>query len=382
MIKKMKVSLLYWIMSRIGNKIDLRKLEPVPSVFNRMTDFLMKPFIDRNALNRIILGPISAKLLQSGYNLGLFHYLATAPGSTLPEISAKLNIKSYPAEILLNGLEALKMVQKVGKHRYYNTMTSMILAQDFNDHIFSKLMNYVNNVLTPAMASLQESIAEHKPAGLHKIFGDQAKDYYYELSKNEKFNQYFVPFMSAFSQINIEAIAKSPVFSDVKQLLDIGGNIGDMAMSITKYHPSINVTVFDHPSMAEQAKQRFTDHSRLNAIGGDFLIDEFPAGFDGMLFSHVIDIFDEETNRKLFNKAFERLPSKGKICIFTPVVQGSPDNSFTFKIYNAYFLCLANGQGQFYPPKRILSWVKEAGFDKVKLEHLPCNEILVTGVKR
>lgn len=384
MLKKIKVNLLYFIMSKIGKKIDLKKLEPIPSLSNTIKNFLLKPFVDRNALNRIILGPISAKLLQSGYNIGLFHYLAKSPGSTSEEISTHLNISTYAAEILLNGLEALKLVQKVGPTRYYNTLTSMILVQDFNDKFLSKLMDYVNNVLAPAMTGLEASITQNKPMGLYKIFGSEAKDYYYELSKNENLNQYFVPFMSAFSQINIKTIAESPFFSNIHRLLDIGGNVGDMAISITKHHPAIKVTVYDHPAMADAANQRFRENNledRLNAIGCDFLVDEFPTGYDGMLFSHVIDIFDDETNKKLFQKAFETIDSNGKIFIFTPIVHGDHDNSYTYKIYNAYFLCLANGKGQFYRPEKIVTWVKEAGFEQVQLQYLPCNEILITGTK-
>lgn len=384
MFKKMKVSLLYWLMERVGHKIDLTKLEPVPSLGNKIQNFLMKPFIDRNALNRIILGPISAKLLHAGYNIGLFHFLEKNPGSTLQDIAANLKITPYSADILLNGLGALKMVQTVEKGCYYNTLSSMMLAQDFNDHILSKLMNYVNNVLTPAMAGLEDSILQNKPMGLHKLFGDDAKDYYYELSKHENYNQYFVPFMSSFSQINIKPIAESSAFSNIKNLLDIGGNIGDMALSIAKCHPAINITVYDHPSMAEMANHRFKQlgDTRLDAIGGDFLTEKFPKGYDGMLFSHVIDIFSEETNKELLKRAFESLSPKGKIFIFTPVVHGDHDNSFTYKIYNAYFLCLANGKGQFYRPEKIVKWVKEMGFKNVELEYLPCNEVLITGIKR
>lgn len=383
MLRKLKAKMLYWVFGKVGSQIDLKKLEPVPTLTNKIQNFLLKPFIDRNALNRIILGPISARLLHSGYNIGVFHYLAKSPGASLNEIATQLNIQSYPSEILMNGLEALKLVQRVGKG-YYNTLSSMILVQDFNDKILSKLMNYVNNVLTPAMAALEESIVHQKPMGLYKLFGNQAKDYYDELANHEQFNQYFVPFMSAFSNINIPNIANSSVFSDVKNLLDVGGNIGDMAISIANSHPNVNITVYDHPSMAEQAQSRFAASAhakRLSALGGNFLRDEFPNSYDAMLFSHVIDIFSEEINRNLLKRAFDSLVSKGKIIIFTPVVHGDNDNSFNYKIYNAYFLCLANGQGQFYPPKKIINWVKEIGFKKIKVEYLPCNELLVTGIK-
>jgi len=384
MLSTIKVNFLYWFMNKVGNKIDLRKLEPVPSFSKRITDFLLKPFVDRNALNRIILGPISFKLMHSAYNIGLFHYLMKSPGASLQDIATNLNIAIYPAEILLNGLEALKLVKKVKHQRYYNTMPSLLLTQDFNDKFLSKLMNYVEHIISPAMNDLQSAITENKPMGLYKLFGNDAKDYYYELSQHQHYNQYFVPFMATFSKININSVAESPFFKNVNRLIDIGGSIGELAISIAKHHPDINITVFDHPQTAEAANLHFKNHHydhRLNAIGGDFLKEDFPNGYDGMLFSHVIDIFNEETNKKLFKKAFDKLISNGKIFIYTPIVHGDHENSFTYKIYNTYFLCLANGQGQFYPPQKIINWVKETGFCDVKLQYLPCNEILITGTK-
>jgi len=384
MLQTMKVNFLYWFMSKAGKKVDLRKLEPAPSFSNKLLNILLKPFIDRNALNRIILGPISAKLMQSAYNIGLFHYLTKSPGATLQDISTNLNIDIYPAEILLNGLEALKLVQKKKHLKYYNTLPSMLLMQDFNNKLLSKLMNYVHHVIAPAMNDLQSSITENKPMGLYKTFGNDAKDYYYELSKHEHLNQYFAPFMATFSLINIKTVAESPFFNNIKRLIDIGGNQGDLAIAIAKHHPAIHVTVFDHPATAEEANKRFKDNNcndRLNAIGGDFLKEDFPDGYDGMLFSHVIDIFNEETNKELFKKAFNKLASKGKIFVYTPIVHGNHDNSFTYKIFNAYFLCLANGKGQFYPPNRIINWIKETGFSNVKVQYLPCNEILIIGTK-
>jgi 2-polyprenyl-3-methyl-5-hydroxy-6-metoxy-1,4-benzoquinol methylase len=384
MLRTMKMNFLYWVFNKIDGKVDLKKLEPVPSVFNKIQNFFLRPFVDRNALNRIILGPISFKLLCSGYETGLFQYLAKSPGATLQDISAHLKIDAYPADILLNGLEALKLVQKNRRSRYYNTLPSMLLVQDFNDAFLAKLMDYMQHILSPAMTNLQQSITENKPAGLHKIFGTEAKDYYYELSKNADYNQYFTPFMSAFSQININAVATLPMFSKVNRLLDIGGNVGNLAISIAKHHPAINITVYDHPSTAATATQRFKENNwdmRLNAIGGDFLVDAFPAGYDCLLFAHVIDIFCEETNKKLFLKAFQSLAPQGQICVFTPIVHGDADNSFTYKVYNAYFLCLANGKGQFYQPDKIVNWIKEAGFANVNLEYLPCNEVIITGKK-
>jgi ubiquinone/menaquinone biosynthesis C-methylase UbiE len=367
-------------------KVSQRDLEPVPTIFTKIGDFLLKPFINKDLITHVLMGPFSFQVFRVSHELGLFDYLNKNPGTTLPHLSQQLNLEHYPLEILLSGLCSLKLVKKIN-HRYYNSAVTKIVTQDNSNkftYFFPKYMEYAQHILLDGIRHLQESISENKPVGLQKIFGQNATDYYYELSKNTTANRFFAEHMSAFSQINATRLATLPLFNQIKSLLDVGGGVGSVALSIAEHHPELNITVFDHPSVAELANQKFRESeysNRLNAIGGDVITNPFPEDFEGILFSHFIDIFSKEQNIDFFSRAFNALKRNGFIIVYTPVVNNEDTGPLVNSLLGIYFLALANGKGRFYSGLQISNWMKQTGFTQIKIHKLPSSEAIIIGMK-
>lgn len=383
-LKKAKILTGYWFIQKM--KISQRDLEPVPTVFNKIGDFLLKPFVNKDAMTHILMGPLSFQIFRVSHDIGLFSYLNSHPGATLKDIAAHLNIERYPAEILLLGLTGLKLIKKI-ENSYYNSGLIKIVTQDNTNkftYFFPKYMQYAHHILSQGIHYLQESITENKPVGLQKIFGNHATDYYYELSKNETASHHFAQHMSAFSQINADRLSNLFLFKKIKKLLDVGGGIGDVAISIIKQNPDIRITVYDHPEVAQLANKKFQEAAlshKLNAIGADVASNPFPENYDGVLFSHFIDIFSPEMNIEFFKRAFNSLASEGYIIIYTPVVNDNETGPLVNCLLGIYFLCLANGKGRFYSCAQISDWLKEVGYINVKTYHLPSSEAIIVGVK-
>jgi cyclopropane fatty-acyl-phospholipid synthase-like methyltransferase len=193
--------------------------------------------------------------------------------------------------------------------------------------------------------------------------------------------QYFDAFMKNITSRNKGRVISDPVFSRHKRILDVGGSTGDIAVSLAQCHPGLEVTVLDFPEVVKLASHRFRDcglEKRLHTLTGDPL-KELPVGFDCMLFFHFFDIFSPQDIRRLLRNAQAALPAGGSICIFTPV-------SYSQKVTHSdllgpYFLCLAEGQGKFYPEENIVEWVKEEKFKNVSVNPLPFDEVFVTAEK-
>lgn len=384
LFKKSKIQLSYWFINKM--EISKQELEPVPTFLNKIGDFFLKPFINKDLITQILMGEFSFQTFRVGYEVGLFHYLNSNPGATLNEISQQLKIATYPTEVLLLGLAGLKVIKKVGESYYNSAVTRIVTSNPTNKftHFFPKYMKYAHNVLSDGIHYLHESIIENKPVGLHKMFGSQATDYYYELSKDERTNQHFVQHMSAFSQINADRVASMPIFNKTKKLLDVGGSVGDVALSIAKQNPNIHVTVYDHPAVADMATKKFQEANlsqRLDAIGGDLMSNPFPKNYDGVLFAHFIDIFSQEANADFFQRAFDCLTSKGHIIVYTPVVNDNEGGPLVNCLLGIYFLCLANGKGRFYSAAQIKNWMKTIGFININIHRLPANEVIIVGMK-
>lgn len=46
-----------------------------------------------------------------------------------------------------------------------------------------------------------------------------------------------------------------------------------------------------------------------------------------------------------------------------------------------YFLCLAEGQGKFYPEKSIVEWLRNERFTNISVKQLPFDEVFITAEK-
>lgn len=383
-LKKTKINIGYWFIRTM--KVSEKELEPVPTIFNKIGNVLLKPFINKDLIPQILMGQFSFQAFRVGYELGLFKYLNQHRGATLTEIAQHLNIELYPAEILVLSLTGFKIIHNING-RYYNTAVTMVVTDNLDNkfnNFLPKYMNYAHHVLAQGIQYLEESIRQNKPVGLQKVFGETASDYYFELSKNQTANQYFVQHMSAFSQINAQRLASCKIFKRIEKLLDVGGSVGDVAISIAKENPNIHITVFDHPSVAEIATKNFQQAglaNNLNAVGGNILANPFPLNHDGVLFSHFIDIFSVQENKNFFKRAFDCLKSQGHIIVYTPVVNDDQTGPMVNCILGIYFLSLANGKGRFYSAAQITSWMKEVGFVQIQAQPLPSYEIILTAKK-
>ncbi|WP_316899868.1 methyltransferase [Pseudodesulfovibrio indicus] len=92
--------------------------------------------------------------------------------------------------------------------------------------------------------------------------------------------------------------ASLPGFASFRTMCDIGGNHGLYTMGILDRNPALCGTIFDLPSVAEQAAgrfERFGYGDRAAAVGMDFRKDSLPeAGFDLAVASHVLYAFRDD----------------------------------------------------------------------------------------
>ena len=381
--KKAKIHFLRKVLEK-GGKFDMAMVMPAPSFLGK----LMSPFknwlIPSERFSYIYTGPICFAVLRSACNIGIFDLLDKKPGLKLNEIAESLNLAPYPAKLLLMALVSIKMVYKIGDEYYGDPFLIKPLLKESCDGFMLKQIEYTQHLIAPAMHCLQESIVQNKSVGLTHLFGENAGNYYYEVAQDKERNRYFEQFMNSFSQINQARIASMPLFSKFKKILDVGGNTGALAMAIAKKHPAVEITVFDFPSVVETATKNFKENqleNRLNTVGGNILESSLPQGYDCIIFSHFIDLLSEDMNKDLIQKAMQSLVPGGTLLIFSPIINDKETEPFLNCIMGLYFLCLANGVGQFYSGKTIMGWMKEAGFQRLEKYFLPFDEAVFTGQK-
>jgi SAM-dependent methyltransferase len=103
------------------------------------------------------------------------------------------------------------------------------------------------------------------------------------------------------------------------RLLDVGGGDGTLAAHLAREHPGLAVDVFNLPATQSLVARTREHHGlppgRLGFVGGDFLQEPLPRGYDALSFVRVLHDWPADTARMLLQKAFEALPSGGRVLI-------------------------------------------------------------------
>ncbi len=166
------------------------------------------------------------------------------------------------------------------------------------------------------------------------------------------------------------ALAENFDFSGFTHLLDIGGGIGAMSIALCEKIPHLQATIFDLPENIEMAKKmirRAKLQKRINCVSGDILKDDLPENFDIALLANLLADFDEETNKALFERIYEKLPAGGANLISGWILDEnstSPDISVLF--------CLEDICWKAPDVERTFTtyrdWLRKAGFEKIDVK--------------
>jgi 1,4-dihydroxy-2-naphthoate octaprenyltransferase len=328
-------------------------------------------------------GVVSFQLLRAAHRIGLFAALHDVPGLTREQLARALGVPHHSVEVLLLGLVSMRIAEKIEDRFYLDPLLSGLLAE--RDGGLVKILAFFDDVINPAMAHLEESVRSGRPAGLHRLYGDDARSFYQAIGRDAHKGCVFQEAMRADTALNRERVAASAVFAGPKRVLDVGGGAGDLAMAIAARHPASRVSVLDFPEAADHARGRFRERGfsdRLDAVGVDLREGPLPQGYDVVLFAHFLDIFSRDEVRGFLAKAYEALPPGGAVCVFGSVMNDDERGPAMYGVLSSYFLCLADGRGRFYTAGQIAEALRAAGFDDIERTLLPRSEVMLHGVKR
>jgi SAM-dependent methyltransferase len=121
---------------------------------------------------------------------------------------------------------------------------------------------------------------------------------------------------------------------------------------------------------------------RIHLAAGDLFADPFPAGVDGVLFCHVLEVFSPEQVRGLLAKAYDALPSGGLLLVYSFTAPDQEDGGLLAAQLSLYLNVLATGTGMAYPVHDYSGWLTEAGCRNIRTyPGLPYDHGLIVGVK-
>lgn len=156
-----------------------------------------------------------------------------------------------------------------------------------------------------------------------------------------------------------------------RTLLDLGGGPGTYALAFLKRNSGLRATVCDRAPALKVAREiaAAVPHGRrLSYLPLDFVKQPIPGRYDVIWFSNVLHIYSPEENQRLFRKMAKALEPGGRLLIQDAFVHDengrrSDQEASLF----AVTMLLFTERGNTYSVRDTTTWLKRAGFARVRL---------------
>jgi SAM-dependent methyltransferase len=311
--------------------------------------------------------------LAAGCELGLFTYLHRHPGSTLDGAATGLGLPRHALRSLLVACASCRLINRDAAGGYTNSSVADKLLVEGTPESFLAFVKYMHVMQKPGNWHLAEAVRQGKNVGLDAIVGPGSGTFYERLQPHPQLERLFHEGMGAYSRI-APRVLDLPELLGIRRLLDVGGGDGTVAIALAERAPQLECTLLDKPSVCEIAQQRVAGaglSGRIRCVGCDMFTDPWPAGHDGVLFSHVVEIFALERVLHLYRSAHAALPPGGRCVVWTVVCNDDETGPLQGAKSSLYFLTVASGEGMAYPVREHVSLLKSAGFREVDTHRYP-----------
>jgi predicted O-methyltransferase YrrM len=153
--------------------------------------------------------------------------------------------------------------------------------------------------------------------------GESSFDYTFKMSaysylqENSEAAENFNEWMKETTREWIIPLFEAYDFSDVKTIVDVGGNIGTLTAVILKANPKMQAILFDKEDVVVGANKVLEEAGvadRCQIVGGNFF-DSVPSGGDIYLISRVLLNWDDADAIKILKNCYQAMTPKDKLMV-------------------------------------------------------------------
>jgi ubiquinone/menaquinone biosynthesis C-methylase UbiE len=319
-----------------------------------------------DALREAVVTPMA---VRAALQLGLFTPLARGP-MTAAELAEALGVRPRRLEMLLYQLVLAEFLE-LRDRRFGNSAMA--------DHY----------------------LVEGRPTYIGGIHGQWTEQFYGQMKTAESIRtdtpQAKIDF-SAMSQEELggflrglhgravaagRSLADHPCFREARNLVDVGGGSGGLAIALCEAHPHLRATVFDLPSVVPIAREMVGEAGladRITVATADILQEPLPGGFDIATAQALFQVLSAGQCREAARNIAAALPSGGNLFIIGFVTDDSRLSPSIPVGMNMVFLNMF-GDGQAYTESEYRTWLAEAGFTDFEREPFLMGNSLISARK-
>jgi len=304
----------------------------------------------------LICGYRKAKILFTAASLNLF-IRTNGRGKTAAGISAALNTDLRTTKIFLDALAGMGFLKKK-KDLYSNSpLADKFLVPGKAEYLGNNLC--YQDILWEAWADLGKVLRSGRTTFPLRSL----------LSGRKDFLDGYIKGMANIAGKPAAEIAGKLDLSGAENMLDVGGGPGTYTAAFLNREKQLKGTILDLPETLKVTRGLFAGHSlssRITFQEGDYHVAPFGREkFDIVLLSHVTHDEGPAENLNLIRKAFSALRSGGQVVIHDFMLDPnmtSPEFSVLFSVH----MLVYTNKGRVYSSREYKSWLKEAGFKRVK----------------
>jgi hypothetical protein len=332
--------------------------------------------ITADAIMQLGFGYWGSKTLLSAVELGLFTELAQGP-LTLDAIRTRLGLHERSARDFLDALIALGMLQR-DEGNYGNTLATDLYLDRAKPMYVGGMLEMMSARLFRFWADLTEGLKTGQPQNEAKSGGDLFDTLY---SDPERLEQ-FLAAMTGLSLGIAHALAGQFPWSQYQSFVDVGAAQGGLPVVLAQAHQHLTGVGADLPVVGPIFDRYVAAHGlrgRLRFAAVDFFSDPLPRA-DVVVMGHILHDWDLPTKKMLIGKAYDALPPGGSFIAFEALIDDDR-RSNTFGLLMSLNMLVETRGGFDYTGADCAAWMREAGFEKTRVEHLSGPDSMVIGVK-
>ncbi len=318
-----------------------------------------------------------SKTLLSAVELGLFTDLAEHGPTELERLSRRLGLHDRSARDFLDALVALRMLER-HEGRYANTSETAHFLDRRKPSYVGGMLEMANARLYPFWGALTAALRTGEPQNEVK----QGRDLFGQLYAQPERLASFLKAMTGISVQSAAAMASKFPWRDYRSFADIGAAEGALCVQLASAHSHLQGTGFDLPPVRPHFEAYVAGHGMSDRVAfqpGNFFEDELPQA-DVLVMGHVLHDWDLDRKRILIGKAYDAVRPRGALVVYEALIDDDRRQN-TLGLLMSLNMLIETPGGFDYTGADCIGWMRDAGFQQARVEHLTGAESMVVGIK-
>ena len=334
-----------------------------------------------SSAQKLAFAPFTFQAVGAMIDLGILKFLDNN-SSNIESIIKNCKVSKYTAITLLQVGVYSEILEKSEELYSLTPLGECFL----HDEMTVKNFNFMRDVCYLGAYELTESFLKESPCGLQKYFVDSETIYPHVPNLPEKARKSWYDFDYFYSDNCYEDVLKIIFKDDIKEIFNIGGNIGKFEKTCKKYHPDCNLNIIDLPVNKDMAEKN-VNSDNFKFFSCDLLSEEKLPPISGAVFmSQFLDCFSENQILKIFEKIKLSAKIGTKVYILEPIIdnQEFAGAGLAISHISLYFTCMANGCSKMFTENEITSLIEksELNIDKIHTNlGMHCYTLLECSIK-